>query len=117
MTRPNPVLPRLLPVLLGALLISGAAQAGEAASAPAPVSPAKAAAMLGRGWQSYRTLGDKVENANRLSTYKAALAAGKSKRQAAFEAKDLMDYSLRGNFAAAQWFTDVVPFLNAHFLK
>ena len=44
MTRSNPVLPRLLPVLLGALLISGAAQAGEAASAPAPVSPAKAAA-------------------------------------------------------------------------
>ena len=44
MTRSNPVLPRLLPVLLGALLISGPAQAGEAASAPAPVSPAKAAA-------------------------------------------------------------------------
>ncbi|WP_322979104.1 LPD38 domain-containing protein [Pseudomonas sp. C11] len=76
-------------------------------------TPAKAAAMLGKGWQKYRELGDKVENANRLSTYKAALAAGKSKRQAAFEAKDLMDYSLRGNFAAAQWFTDVVPFLNA----
>lgn len=76
-------------------------------------TPAKAAAMLKMGWQKYRELGDKVENANRLSTYKAALAAGKSKRLAAFEAKDLMDYSLRGNFAAAQWFTDVVPFLNA----
>jgi len=76
-------------------------------------TPAKAAAMLGKGWQAYRTVGDKVENANRLSTYKAALAAGKSKRQAAYEAKDLMDYSMRGNFAAAQWFTDVVPFLNA----
>lgn len=76
-------------------------------------TPAKVAGMLGKGWQAYRTLGDKVENANRLSTYKAALAAGKSPRQAAYEAKDLMDYSLRGNFAAAQWFTDVVPFLNA----
>lgn len=76
-------------------------------------TPAKAAAMLGKGWQKYRELGDKVENANRLSTYKAARAAGKSRRQASFEAKDLMDYSLRGNFAAAQWFTDVVPFLNA----
>lgn len=76
-------------------------------------APAKVAGMLGKGWQAYRTLGDKVENANRLSTYKAALAAGKSPRQAAYEAKDLMDYSLRGNFAAAQWFTDVVPFLNA----
>ncbi len=76
-------------------------------------TPAKAAAMLGKGWQKYRELGDKVENANRLSTYKAARDAGKSRRQASFEAKDLMDYSLRGNFAAAQWFTDVVPFLNA----
>ncbi|WJN61376.1 LPD38 domain-containing protein [Pseudomonas sp. SO81] len=76
-------------------------------------TPAKAAAMLGKGWQKYRELGDKVENANRLSTYKAARGAGKSRRQASFEAKDLMDYSLRGNFAAAQWFTDVVPFLNA----
>jgi hypothetical protein len=76
-------------------------------------TPAKAAAMIGKGWQKYRELGDKVENANRLSTYKAAIAAGKSRRQASFEAKDLMDYSLRGNFAAAQWFTDVVPFLNA----
>ncbi|CAE6949305.1 conserved protein of unknown function [Ectopseudomonas oleovorans] len=76
-------------------------------------TPAKAAAMLGKGWQKYRELGDKVENANRLSTYKAAIAANKSRRQASYEAKDLMDYSLRGNFAAAQWFTDVVPFLNA----
>lgn len=76
-------------------------------------TPAKAAAMLGKGWQHYRELGDKVENANRLSTYKAAISAGKSRRQASYEAKDLMDYSLRGNFAAAQWFTDVVPFLNA----
>lgn len=76
-------------------------------------TPAKAAAMIGKGWQRYRELGDKVENANRLSTYKAAIAAGKSRRQASYEAKDLMDYSLRGNFAAAQWFTDVVPFLNA----
>ena len=76
-------------------------------------TPAKAAAMIGKGWQKYRELGDKVENANRLSTYKAAIERGKSRRQASYEAKDLMDYSLRGNFAAAQWFTDVVPFLNA----
>lgn len=76
-------------------------------------TPAQMRDALWKGWQKYRELGDKVENANRLSTYKAALAAGKSKRQAAFEAKDLMDYSLRGNFAALVWFTDVVPFLNA----
>jgi hypothetical protein len=76
-------------------------------------SPAAAKDMVKQGWQKYRELGDVVENSNRLSTYKAALASGKSKRQAAFEAKDVMDYSMRGNFAAAVWFTDMVPFLNA----
>ena len=76
-------------------------------------SPKQLADILGKGWEHYREVGERVENANRLSTYKAALAAGKSPRQAAFEAKDLMDYSLRGNFAALQWFTDMVPFLNA----
>lgn len=76
-------------------------------------SPKKLADILGKGWEHYREVGERVENANRLSTYKAALEAGKSPRQAAFEAKDLMDYSLRGNFAALQWFTDMVPFLNA----
>lgn len=63
--------------------------------------------------EKYRGISDKVENANRLSTYEAALEAGKSKRQAAFEAKDLMDYSLKGNFAAINFFVDVLPFFNA----
>ncbi|MFS1522779.1 LPD38 domain-containing protein [Microbulbifer sp. 2304DJ12-6] len=66
-----------------------------------------------QAWQWYREKGDKLENSNRLATYKAALEAGKSKAQAAFEAKDLMDYSLRGNWAAMNVLTDVVPFLNA----
>lgn len=73
----------------------------------------KLADVLGRGWEKYREIGDKFENANRLATYKNALAAGKSKRQAAYEAKDLMDFSMRGNFSALIWLTDVVPFLNA----
>lgn len=76
-------------------------------------SPAKAKDMIMQGWQKYRELGDVVENSNRLSTYKASLAAGNSKRHAAFYSKDMMDYSMRGNFAAAVWFTDMVPFLNA----
>lgn len=76
-------------------------------------SPAQVADMVQTAWQKYRELGDVVENANRLSTYKAAIKSGKSMRQAAFESKDLMDYSMRGNFAAAIWLTDMVPFLNA----
>jgi len=68
---------------------------------------------LAKGWEKYREIGERIENANRLATYKRAIEAGKSRRQAAFEAKDLMDFSMRGNFVALQWLTDVVPFLNA----
>lgn len=64
-------------------------------------------------FEKYRNLSDKVENANRLSTYEAGLAAGKSRRQAAFEAKDLMDYSLKGNFALISTMIDFLPFFNA----
>ena len=52
---------------------------------------AKAAEVIKKGWEQYREWGDKVENANRLGVYKAALAAGKSKRQAAYEARDARD--------------------------
>jgi hypothetical protein len=63
--------------------------------------------------EKYRNASDKVENANRLMTYEAALRAGKSKRQAAFEGKDLMDYSLKGNFALIGTMIDFLPFFNA----
>lgn len=64
-------------------------------------------------FEMYRTASDKFENANRLSTFEAALTKGKSKRQAAFEAKDLMDYSLKGNFALIGTMIDMLPFFNA----
>lgn len=79
-------------------------------------TPAKLGHALRRGWERYREIGDKVENANRLATFKAAIAAGKPLAQAVYEAKDLMDYSMRGNFIALQWFTDMVPFLNARLI-
>ncbi len=63
--------------------------------------------------EKYRGISDKVENANRLSTYEAAIAAGKSKRQAAYEAKDLMDYSLKGNYKLIGTMIDMLPFFNA----
>jgi len=63
--------------------------------------------------EKYRGISDKVENANRLSTYEAAIAAGKSKRQAAYESKDVMDYSLKGNFKLIGTMIDMLPFFNA----
>ena len=67
----------------------------------------------GKLLERYKNASDKVENANRLATYEAALAAGKTKRQAAFEAKDLMDYSMKGNFGLIATMIDFLPFFNA----
>lgn len=64
-------------------------------------------------WEVWRHFGDSVENANREAVYEAALKAGKSKAQAVFEAKDLMDYSMRGNWAVVKVLTDSLPFFNA----
>lgn len=76
-------------------------------------TPGKIWEVVQKGWQTYRGVGDKVENTNRLATFKRALAAGKPLAQAVYEAKDLMDYSRRGNFAAMMMLTDMIPFLNA----
>ncbi|GLP95274.1 LPD38 domain-containing protein [Paraferrimonas sedimenticola] len=63
--------------------------------------------------EKYRGWSDKIENANRLSTYKSAREAGKSVREAAFESKDLMDYSRKGNWALIGTMVDFLPFFNA----
>ncbi len=64
-------------------------------------------------WEKYKHISDSIENANREAVYEAAEKAGKSKTSAAFEAKDLMDFSLRGSWAGYQILADVTPFLNA----
>jgi DNA repair protein RadC len=76
-------------------------------------TPAKLRSGIERAWQIYRTAGDRIENANRIATAQAALDAGKPLAQVMYESKDLMDYSLRGNFNTMKFLTDAIPFLNA----
>jgi N12 class adenine-specific DNA methylase len=64
-------------------------------------------------WERYREFGDAIENASREAVFEAAMRSGKSKAQAIFEAKDLMDYSMQGQWALFQALGDVVPFFNA----
>lgn len=66
-----------------------------------------------RGWEHYREVGEAIENANREAAYKAAIEAGRSGTAAAYEAKDLMDFSLRGSSPLYQIAADTLPFLNA----
>lgn len=67
----------------------------------------------GRAWDVYRRAGEAIENANREAVYEAAIKAGGSETQAAYQAKDLMDFSLRGSWPAYQVLADTIVFLNA----
>lgn len=64
-------------------------------------------------WEAYRHVGEAIENANREAVYEATQKAGKSDTAAAFESKDLMDFTLRGSSPIYQVMADVLPFFNA----
>ncbi|WP_370550061.1 hypothetical protein NMD68_07710 [Edwardsiella tarda] len=68
---------------------------------------------LGGVWSRYRHLSEAAENANRVATYQAALKAGKGRAQAAYEARDLMDFSMQGAAKSMIVLTDMLPFFNA----
>ncbi|GKV88531.1 LPD38 domain-containing protein [Pectobacterium carotovorum] len=68
---------------------------------------------IGAGLEKYQKVSEGAENANRIATYDAALKAGKSKAQAAFESRDLMDFSMQGSSSIVIALSDMVPFFNA----
>ena len=65
---------------------------------------------LYRAWRHVTTAS---ENANRVAIYHAARRAGKSHKRALFEAKDLMDFSMGGDWPVVQFLIQTVPFMNA----
>ena len=67
----------------------------------------------GKLFDAYKALGSGIENANRVAVYNAAIAAGKSKAQAVYEAKDLMDFSMGGSWPPVQFLIQSVPFMGA----
>lgn len=64
-------------------------------------------------WEKYSRFGEAFENGNREAVYDAAIKSGKSHAQAAFESKDLMDFSMLGAARAIQGAAMVLPFFNA----
>ncbi|EPO8473169.1 LPD38 domain-containing protein [Yersinia enterocolitica] len=66
-----------------------------------------------QGLHQYKNLSEAAENANRLATYEAAIKSGKSKAQAAFESRDLMDFSVMGASNIMINLSDMLPFFNA----
>ncbi|MGE6123933.1 LPD38 domain-containing protein [Aeromonas rivipollensis] len=74
---------------------------------------AHAKGVVADAWERYSRVGEAVENGNREAVYEAAIKAGKSHAQAAFESKDLMDFSMLGASRTMQVMTQVLPFFNA----
>lgn len=62
-------------------------------------------------WDKWQAGGNALENVNRASVFKQN--EGKGKLYAAYQARDLMDFSAHGAWPAIRVLIDVVPFLNA----
>lgn len=74
---------------------------------------AQAKGVVANVWEKYNRYGEALENANREAVYDAAIKAGKSHAQAAFESKDLMDFSMLGAARTIQGAAMILPFFNA----
>lgn len=73
----------------------------------------KLKSFIGKLWDTYEHAGSAAENAARLAVYKKMRAKGFSHREAAFAAKDLMDFTVRGQSQLIQSLCETVPFLGA----
>ena len=61
----------------------------------------------------YRKLQNASENANRVAIYQRSLDAGKSRSEALYEARDILDFNMHGASSAVQFLVQSVPFFNA----
>lgn len=64
-------------------------------------------------WRMWQRIGAASENANRIAIANRVLANGGTLAEAAYQAQDVMNFSMRGDFAAMQVLVETVPFLNA----
>ena len=76
-------------------------------------TPAKIKGKLQAALDWYNQQGNRFENANRLALYDKLRKEGKSHLEASFQARDLMDFSMQGQFRAVKVISTVVPFFNA----
>jgi hypothetical protein len=61
----------------------------------------------------WEKIGSASENAARVELYSNLIKKGVSHREAAFEARDLLDFTMRGDASTVQFLIQTVPFLNA----
>jgi hypothetical protein len=64
-------------------------------------------------WSVWRKIGASAENANRIATFRRVIANGGTVAEAAYQARDVLNFSMSGDYNAIRWLTQSVPFLNA----
>lgn len=64
-------------------------------------------------WEWWKRVGQATENANRLAIYDSVLKDTGDTAEAAFQALDIMDFSMRGDSAVIRFLIGTIPFLNA----
>lgn len=62
---------------------------------------------------AYNEIGDRAENINRAALYEQLRKKGLGHAEASMAARDLLDFSMGGTFAAVRFLTQTVPFANA----
>lgn len=88
-------------------------KAGIATDAQLLDTPAKVKAVFSRAWHQWQEIGDRMETVNRAVAYQHARDAGGSHLEASYAARDLLDFTMGGKWAAVRFLTQVVPFMNA----
>jgi len=69
--------------------------------------------VLAAPWRLWAEIGEASENAARVQLYSNLRKKGKTQLEAAFGARDIMDFQMSGTSDNLAFFTAVVPFLNA----
>ena len=64
-------------------------------------------------WEWWKRVGQATENANRIAIYDSVLKDTGDVAEAAFQALDIMDFSMRGDSAVIRFLIGTIPFLNA----
>lgn len=70
-------------------------------------------AAIGKSFEAYMDLGDRMENVSRAVVYDRAMKRTGSHLIASFEARDVMNFTSMGSSAATRAMAQVLPFFNA----
>lgn len=66
-----------------------------------------------RAWEFWMRVGAASEQANRVAIYRGVRKDGGTTAEAAYQARDLLNFAMRGDHKIMQWLAETVPFLNA----